>query len=144
VREETNAMMEDMEGKPAWPVEGEKVMGKFKVGDRVRVYGYARQLPSTPPLRGRTAPAICCDGTRVVVKEEFLVSIVFELNGVKYEAYKQQCRRLRKKIRRRVFIPEHVLKWLAEDDVRAQDTHLSETRCVEDDVEFVEVKRRKP
>lgn len=64
---------------------------KFKIGDRLAIYGYAVQLGRTTPdyLRGHKATV-----TQVIFDDELVVETHL---GFKYNVHPNQCRRLKKK-----------------------------------------------
>jgi hypothetical protein len=73
---------------------------KFKVGDRVAAYGYARIAGalsmSCPYLHGKRGVV-----KAVVSQDEILVSLA---DGTIFNIHPKQCRRLKKRERRRVWI----------------------------------------
>ncbi len=105
-------------------------MTQFKIGDRVRVYN-----AGTP----RNELVVGIIESLPDEKTDF-VRIVFKENGImqRYLAYPQQCRRLVKKERRRVYICINKGGAL---DTRGHTTCYSERKHPKW-VEFIEVKRK--
>ena len=94
---------------------------RFKVGDRVRVYGlYCEVINGTVESLGNPQIFVRADS-----------------DGKIYSPYPQQCRRLVKKERRRVWVVSWAFKNLAgaEEFVRTENPHDKDFK------EFVEVKK---
>lgn len=101
----------------------------FQVGDRVRVYGpYGQGSVDT----GRVQELI----------GEGLLKLKLDSDGYPV-VHPKQCRRLVKRERRRVWITERKLLELAIDPDGEVSAMISKAKKVQDDVEFVEVRRRK-
>lgn len=105
-------------------------MSKFKVGDHVAFY----------TSLGRTIGTV----TQALNEELHIRLDVNPSDRCLVKAHPKQCRRLVKKERRRVYIPDVYLKKLLEDSVDAQCQHQISTHPVlDDDVEFIEVRKKK-
>lgn len=102
---------------------------KFKVGDRVAVYNY---------LGRNTGKISSLDDAG-----SFFVGLDQFVNGNDtMRAHPKQCRRLIKRPQRRVWISEEQLRLLNVYDA-LQRTQISLSKILEDDVEFVEVRKPK-
>lgn len=73
------------------------VAPKFKVGEKLKIYGWAKisEAKTIVEMRERSI-CTCYDGTMIEVIAEHFMSIEFldPADGVKHEIYKAQCRRL--------------------------------------------------
>jgi hypothetical protein len=114
-------------------------MAKFKVGDRVAVYGFR-------PRKTGSGTHFYSWGDRgevieIVNDDEIVVQ--FD-DGTEGEVHPKQCRKLKSKERRRVFIPGYELQEM-EDDASGtyNNASISKEAIVTDDVEFIEVRRKK-
>lgn len=114
----------------------------LEVGQRVAVYGFFRSL-TTDRARspGRFWYARGVRGTVRDIVDEDEVVIKYD-DGTVGEVHPKQCRRL--KPPRRIFVREAALSAVADGRVASdKDFSVSLQRCVNDDVEFVEVRRKK-
>lgn len=107
----------------------------FQKGDRVRVYAsvYEELLETV--------------GTIERILENGMVYVEFdkvsEIGNASCWAHPRQCRRLVKKERRRVWIPEGALDRLYSGDARNISANISDRKIVDTDTQFVEVRRKK-
>lgn len=107
---------------------------KFKVGDRVAVYGSSR------------GDALFSEGARAVIvagpDSESFLEIQFEAGArEKGLVHPKQCRRLVKKERRCIWVDEPNLRDLAKTKGGQREVFIS-TRPMPRAVEFVEVKKK--
>lgn len=109
----------------------------FEVGDRVAVY----------TADGRfTGDIIGVFGVHCIRVDYHPGQINASTGGVVgwAQVNPKQCRRLIKRERRRIWISETALALLKKDDPAIQDNNwVSLERVLDDDVEFVEARRRK-
>ena len=108
---------------------------KFKVGDRVAVYGYVSRYGRS--YRGARGEVVGFD------TNNFLL-VTFDQDSIEkssYSAHPKQCRRLvKKKPRRRVWLGPATVAELDRDTVSSQNRVYSERPPYEGWVEFVEVR----
>lgn len=114
---------------------------KFKVGDRVAVYGGLHNWGADcPELDGEKGTILSTNS--VEFSNNLLVELDKPLNGTKkIHAHYKQCRRLKKVERQRLFITRHSINRL--NDSNCISVLVSLSKVVESDVEFVEVRRKK-
>lgn len=119
------------------------MMSKFKVGDRVRLKGFANLQGESTVVEGIKGDVTRFYGERLVVHIHRADSL-----GGNYEVhvYPSQCRRLAKKPRRRVWLPAKQI----EEALTNYGTHTFFysfpvfRMSVDDDlIEFIEVRKKK-
>jgi hypothetical protein len=120
---------------------------ELKTGDRVRVYGPVRIL------RGEMlSPNTRHDGKITnSASEKYPDCVVVQLDHPEWNdregeyciAHRKQLRKLVKKERRRIWISEHALQAVSDSRGGEGMVHASLKKAVTDDVEFVEVRRKK-
>lgn len=104
---------------------------KYKEGDRVKVYA---------TLNGSVAET---KGTFTRFRPDGMMYVNLDGRRGEIVAHPKQCRRLVKKQRRRVWIRESVLNEYFQGGDKWSDVAISGERLEEDDVEFIEARKKK-
>lgn len=116
------------------------MLNKFKVGDRVRIFGWCAERGSDSYIHGSNFDF-------ALVEKLFDGGFVFLQNGREYLAVDKQCRRLIKKERHRLFVYEDAFKnsLHVKTSVSAWPEPYSDemNRNIYKVIEFVEVRKKK-
>lgn len=108
----------------------------FKVGDRVSVSGYcAPNLCVFYHKKRGTIQAISTGGVQlnITLDDEIYVNVY---------AHTNQCRHIKKKQRRRIFVSEGALKMILEQDHEIKGIKSSRDNRMPNMIEFAEVKKK--